>query len=65
MELLPDKWISILINTPETGMGYHLVDIETECGKCFQRVILNCKYIVPIEHGESQNIKSLKVVVRR
>ena len=42
MRKLPDKWIDVLVNTPESGMGYHIVNIKTKDGKVFTRTVLNC-----------------------
>lgn len=40
--LLPDKFVEQLAKEPESGMGYHLVDVKLKDGRFFQRqVVLN------------------------
>lgn len=39
IELLP-KWAAVLVNTPETGMGYTVCTIELKDGRVFERVVI-------------------------
>ena len=44
-----------LIDTPETGMGYHLVSVRLKNGKVLNdRTILNCSLLV-LNEGEKIN----------
>ena len=52
---LTSKQRDILINTPETGMGYHLVSVRLKNGKVLNdRTILNCSLLV-LNKGEEIN----------
>ncbi|MCC6700657.1 MAG: hypothetical protein IT221_03990 [Fluviicola sp.] len=43
---LSQNFINYLIEQPETGMGYHLVEIELKDGTVLKdRIILNSEYI--------------------
>jgi hypothetical protein len=40
------KQIDLLVNLPETGMGYHIVDIRLKDGRIFnEKVVLNSTYL--------------------
>jgi hypothetical protein len=65
---LPDKFISILTNLPETGMGYQLVKIILKDGKTLhQRKVLNSEFLMleeqenimanEIDHIEPEQVK--------
>lgn len=44
---LTDKFINQLINTPETGMGYHKVDIILKNGVVLKnQTVLNCSELI-------------------
>ena len=63
MRQLPDKWIDVLVNTPESGMGYHHVNVETKDGKVFVRTILNCEWLaVDIYNSNKQPIKDDDII---
>lgn len=66
MEKLKTEFVQQLINLPETGMGYHVVDLEMTDGSMIKNVvILNCKLIkdplVGNQTIKSQNIKAIKI----
>jgi len=43
---LLQKQIDLLVNLPETGMGYQIVDIKLKDGRIFNRkVVLNSMYL--------------------
>lgn len=43
---LPKFAVEQLINTPETGMGYHIVDIHLKDGRILKdQIVLNCSVI--------------------
>ena len=55
---LPEKWIKVLTNTPETGMGYHVVNIKTKDGRIFKRTVMNCEQLIEdINYPCGQSIK--------
>jgi hypothetical protein len=35
---LDDKWAPVLLNSPETGMGYHIVTIRLKNGERYDRI---------------------------
>ncbi len=41
---LPQQWRKVLVDTPEEGMGFHLVDITTPMGIYENVVVTNCTY---------------------
>jgi len=44
--LLTEELTQKLINTPETGMGYHLVDIYLKDGRIITNlIVLNCSIL--------------------
>lgn len=44
--LLSDKFTKQLINTQETGMGYHKVDIYLKNGEVLKnKIVLNCSIL--------------------
>jgi hypothetical protein len=43
---LLQKQIDLLVNLPEAGMGYHIVDIKLTDGRIFNgKVVLNSTYL--------------------
>lgn len=43
MKKLPKKWVEVLRNLPENGMGYHIVDIYVNHGVYRDAMIFNCE----------------------
>jgi len=37
---LPPKWAPVLVNAPETGMGYTVCSVKLMDGRVFERVII-------------------------
>jgi hypothetical protein len=37
---LPPKWAPVLVNAPETGMGYTVCNVELKDGRVFERVVI-------------------------
>jgi hypothetical protein len=63
--LLPDKFKQQLINTPETGMGYHIVDVTLTDGTVrFKKIVLNCDELILLDESErifGLDIKEIKI----
>ena len=61
--LLPDKFSKQLINSPETGMGYHKVDIYLKNGEVLKdRIVLNCS-ILTLEKTLKLDINEIEEIV--
>lgn len=63
---LDDKFITQLINTPETGMGYHVVDIILITGEVIrEKTILNSSFMQlnDDEDFDNNTIASMKLSV--
>lgn len=44
---LPNKWVNYLVNLPETGMGYQLVNIFLKNGKVlYKRKVINSSILI-------------------
>jgi hypothetical protein len=60
--LLSDKLTKQLINTPETGMGYHKVDIYLKNGEVLKnKIVLNCS-ILTLENAIMLNIEEIEQI---
>ena len=58
---LKSKFKEQLANTPETGMGYHIVDIELLGGIILKnKIILNCKILL-LDKNEEPYINSNQI----
>lgn len=56
--ILNNKFIEQLSNTPESGMGYHKVDIELENGEILKdKVVTNCSILTLENHIDVKDIK--------
>jgi hypothetical protein len=56
---LSDSFINILVNQPETGMGYQLVKVILKSGKILhQHKVLNSE-ILMLEDHENINVKDI------
>lgn len=61
--ILNNKFIEQLSNTPESGMGYHKVDIELENGEILKdKVVTNCSILTLENHIDVKDIKKIKVI---
>ena len=63
---LQPRWVALLARTHETGMGYHLVDIEMTDGRVFKNVpVFSSEYArVPAEFGDRSSKDITKIQVR-
>ena len=59
---LPDKFIAQLVQMPETGMGYQIVDIVLTNGKVLKNMIIFNSSILEIEKHESLNIEDIAII---
>ena len=58
---LNEKWMRVLGSLPESGMGYHVVNIKLKDGSSCQSVIVyNCRYakIATIDNEDIDGIES-------
>ena len=61
--LLSDELTKQLVNTPETGMGYHKVDIYLKNGEIIKnQIVLNCS-ILSLEKSININIENIEKLV--
>lgn len=61
---LPKKIVDILVNTPESGMGYHVVTIKLKNGELlFDRKVINCTYLLLTENENitKENILAVSI----
>lgn len=59
---LDDHWSRHLIELPETGMGYHLVDVELKDGAILKKkAIINSSFI-QLDKGEKLNLNEIKKI---
>lgn len=57
--LLPEKWISLVLKFPETGMGYHIANIILKNGRVLKKhKIINSSVLV-LEDNESINLNDI------
>lgn len=56
---LTEQEKEMLINTPEDGMGYHKVIIETNSGNSIEAIAINCEYIKSYELKRAE-IKTIR-----
>lgn len=60
--LLSDKFTKQLISTPETGMGYHKVDIYLRNGEVLRnKIVLNCS-ILTLESSIMISIEEIEKI---
>lgn len=61
--VLTEKFTKQLINTPETGMGYHKVDLFLKNGEIIKnQIVLNCS-ILTLEKSINVNIVNIEKIV--
>ncbi|MGL6119617.1 MAG: hypothetical protein ACRC0V_03855 [Fusobacteriaceae bacterium] len=60
--ILSDELKKLLINTPETGMGYHRVDLYQKNGEVLtNQIVLNCS-ILTIEKSINFKIENIEKI---
>ncbi len=59
---LPDSFINILVNLPESGMGYPIVKVILKSGKVLhQHKVINSE-ILMLEENENISIKDIEKI---
>jgi len=60
---LPNKFSKQLIHSPETGMGYHKIDLYLNNGQIIKnQIVLNCS-ILTLEKSIELNIEDIEKLV--
>lgn len=60
---LSDELTKQLINSPETGMGYHRVDLYLKNGEILKnKIVLNCS-ILTLEKSININVENIEKLV--
>lgn len=65
---LPQKWVDVLVSSPETGMGYQVVDLTLTDGRTLHGVrVYNCEVLaLPEEMSvRPEEIEDITVRERR
>ena len=61
--LLSDELTKQLINSPETGMGYHRVDLYLKNGEVLKnKIVLNCS-ILTLEKSININVENIEKLI--
>ena len=59
---LPDSFINILVNLPESGMGYQIVKVILKSGQVlYQHKVFNSEILV-LEENENISIKDIEKI---
>ena len=59
---LSEKWVAFLLNLPEKGMGYHLVNVILKNGKVLKKhKVLNSSLLV-LEENENIEINDIEKI---
>ncbi len=59
---LPDSFINILVNLPESGMGYQIVKVVLKSGRVLrQHKVLNSEILL-LEENENISIKDIEKI---
>ncbi len=62
---LSDTWVEFLKKLPESGMGYHIVDVKLTSGRVFKKIdVYNCSdarnlWLAPEDEIENVTSSSL------
>ena len=61
--VLSDELTKLLVNTPETGMGYHKVDIYLKNGEVLKnKIVLNCS-VLTLESSIKINVNEIEKLI--
>jgi hypothetical protein len=56
---LTEKWVALLLNIPEKGMGYHLVNVILKNGKILRKhKVLNSSVLI-LEENENIDLDDI------
>ncbi len=59
---LPDSFINILVNLPESGMGYQIVKVIMRSGKILRsHKVLNSEFLM-LEENETIHVKDIEKI---
>lgn len=59
---LSEKWVALLLNLPEKGMGYHLVSVILKNGQTLKKhKVLNSSLLV-LEENENINVSDIEKI---
>lgn len=62
---LKKEFSDVLVNTPESGMGYHIVDVTTIKGNVLKdRTVMNGQFLKIGDNERLDNNKILKIEVK-
>lgn len=61
-QLLDGKWTEQLKKSPETGMGYQMVNVNMEDGSQIKTTVLNCEHLLVEKDFSPSSIKSIDVI---
>lgn len=61
--VLTEKFTEQLINTPETGMGYHKVDLYLKNGEIIKNQIVLNSSILTLEKSIKINVENIEKLV--
>lgn len=59
---LPDDFIKQLIETPENGMGYHIVDLHFKNGEVLKNQIVKNSSILILENTIKLDINEIELI---
>lgn len=63
---LPDDFINYLINHPETGMGYHIVNITLNDETIlYNRNVVNSTYLLLLENEQINSCEFKKIEISK
>jgi len=66
MTKLPYKWMKYLLNAPETGQGYQIVNIILDDGTIVpNQIVLNCACITGEQDFPVESINSIEVLEKK
>jgi len=67
---LPIKFVDELVDLPETGMGYQIINVLLNSGENYDVAVANCTYIVSVKSYDGvpfdpEEIHSIKLTHER
>ena len=62
---LKKEWIRKFQSMPESGMGYHMVDVRLKNGRVIEGVVYNCEYLELIDTNEIRVEEIHDIKIRR
>ncbi|MBK8611852.1 MAG: hypothetical protein IPL84_18460 [Chitinophagaceae bacterium] len=59
---LPSKFSEVLVNLPEQGMGYQIVDVLLKNGNWLKKKIVLDSSILTLDEGEIIKVKEIELI---